>query len=50
MIGWESEPSGEDMVVAECVTLANEGGRRGGDGCYREVLRDCVFQLGYGLL
>lgn len=37
----------EDMVVFECVTVANEGCRCL-EGCYGEVLRDCVFQQGYG--
>ncbi|XP_069390824.1 protein Aster-B isoform X9 [Paralichthys olivaceus] len=35
----------EDMVVFECVTVANEGCRCL-EGCYGEVLRDCVFQQG----
>lgn len=39
----------EDMVVFECVTVANEGCRCL-EGCYGEVLRDCVFQHGYGRL
>lgn len=37
----------EDMVVFQCVTVANEGCRCL-EGCYGEVLRDCVFQQGYG--
>lgn len=37
----------EDMVVFECVTVANEGCRCL-EGCYGEVLKDCVFQQGYG--
>ena len=37
----------EDMVVFECVTVANEGCRCL-EGCYGEVLRDCVFHQGYG--
>lgn len=37
----------EDMVVFECVTVANEGGYCL-EGCYGEVLRDCVFHQGYG--
>lgn len=37
----------EDMVVFECVTVANEGCRCL-ESCYGEVLRDCVFQQGYG--
>lgn len=37
----------EDMVVFECVTVADEGCRCL-EGCYGEVLRDCVFQQGYG--
>lgn len=37
----------EDMVVFECVTVADEGCRCL-EGCYGEVLRDCVFQPGYG--
>lgn len=37
----------EDMVVFECVTVANEGCRCL-EGCYGEVLRDCVFQQRYG--
>ncbi|KAM8853515.1 protein Aster-B isoform X9 [Synchiropus splendidus] len=32
----------EDMVVFECVTVASEGCRCL-EGCYGEVLRDCVF-------
>lgn len=36
----------EDMVVFECVTVANVGCRCLED-CYGEVLRDCVFQQGY---
>lgn len=37
----------EDMVVFECVTVANEECHCL-EGCYGEVLRDCVFQHGYG--
>lgn len=37
----------EDMVVFECVAVANEGCRCL-EGCYGEVLRDCVYQQGYG--
>lgn len=37
----------EDMVAFECVTVANEGCRCL-EGCYGEVLGDCVFQQGYG--
>ncbi|TKS81276.1 GRAM domain-containing protein 1B [Collichthys lucidus] len=33
------------MVVFECVTVANEGCRCL-EGCYGEVLKDCVFQQG----
>lgn len=36
----------EDMVVFECVTVAGEGCRCL-EGCYGDVLRDCVFQQGY---
>lgn len=39
----------EDMVVFECVTVANEGCHCL-EGCYGEVLGDCVFQQGYGWL
>lgn len=39
----------EDMVVFECVTVANESCRCL-EGCYGEVLRDCVFQHRYGRL
>ncbi|XP_013870516.1 GRAM domain-containing protein 1B isoform X10 [Austrofundulus limnaeus] len=35
----------EDMVVFECVTVANEGCRCR-ESCYREVLRDCVLHQG----
>ncbi|XP_037631795.1 protein Aster-B isoform X9 [Sebastes umbrosus] len=35
----------EDMVVFECVTVANEECHCL-EGCYGEVLRDCVFQQG----
>uniref|UniRef100_A0A3Q3EKA3 GRAM domain containing 1Bb n=1 Tax=Kryptolebias marmoratus TaxID=37003 RepID=A0A3Q3EKA3_KRYMA len=35
----------EDMVVFECVTVANEGCPCR-EGCYREVLRDCVLHQG----
>ncbi|XP_029922488.1 protein Aster-B isoform X2 [Myripristis murdjan] len=35
----------EDMVVFECVTMANEGCRCLED-CYGEAMRDCVFQHG----
>lgn len=36
----------EDMVVFECVTVAGEGCRCL-EGCYGDVLRDCVLQQGY---
>lgn len=39
----------EDMVVFECVTVAGEGCRCL-EGCYGDVLRDCVFQQGYDQL
>ncbi|KAK9520633.1 hypothetical protein VZT92_020504 [Zoarces viviparus] len=35
----------KDMVVFECVTVANEGCYCL-EGCYGEVLRDCVFHQG----
>lgn len=38
-----------DMVVFECVTVANEGCRCL-EGCYGEMMRDCAFQQGYGRL
>lgn len=50
MIRWMSSSllggDHEDMVVFECVTVAGEGCRCL-EGCYGEVLRDCVFQQGY---
>lgn len=39
--------SHDDMVVFECVTVANEGCLCL-EGCYGEVLRDRVFHQGYG--
>lgn len=39
----------EDMVVFECVTVANEGCRCR-ESCYREVLRDRVLHQGYGVV
>ncbi|MEQ2218589.1 hypothetical protein XENOCAPTIV_005386 [Xenoophorus captivus] len=43
MIRWVNsslqEAAYEDMVAFECVTVANQG-------CYTEVLRDCVFHQG----
>lgn len=39
----------EDMVVFECVTVANRGCHCL-EGCYGEVLKDYVFQQGYGRL
>lgn len=50
MIRWMSSSllggGHEDMVVFECVTVAGEGCHCL-EGCYGEVLRDCVFQQGY---
>lgn len=50
MIRWVNSSllgaSYEDMVVFECVTMANERCRCL-EGCYGEVLRDCVFHQGY---
>lgn len=39
--------AGEDMLVFECVRVADEGCRCL-EGCHGEVLRDSVFQQGYG--
>lgn len=39
----------EDMVVFECVGVADEGCRCL-EGCYGDVLRDRVFHQGYGEL